>query len=203
MNLVIFNRHSQVTKTTVEWALYSPNLRSTPTTESRESNRDICAILLDEVEMDQTREEPDEILDINLDIESKFEKSDEQETFESKERFLNVSLRTPSKMIGVFRKCSTRHTAPCHKDTSKKKFDMLFVDHLRTIKLQKLEQNETVFPENNILLILSFEHLADDCGIWLGSTPSLRENNLGVVRGVRTLFTFHEPHERTCDSTAI
>ncbi|GFV15713.1 hypothetical protein TNCV_986961 [Trichonephila clavipes] len=48
--------------------------------------------LLDEVEtseqeMDQSREEPDEIMDINHENESKFEKSDEHEMFESKGRF--------------------------------------------------------------------------------------------------------------------
>ncbi|GFW06426.1 hypothetical protein TNCV_2187611 [Trichonephila clavipes] len=36
-----------------------------------------------EQEMDQAREESDEVLDINYDSENKFEKSDEHETFES------------------------------------------------------------------------------------------------------------------------
>ncbi|GFW99623.1 hypothetical protein TNCV_3418561 [Trichonephila clavipes] len=44
----------------------------------------VCGILLNEDEIDQTKEEPDEIKDINHDRESKFEKSDAHETFELK-----------------------------------------------------------------------------------------------------------------------
>ncbi|GFS79798.1 QLQ domain-containing protein [Trichonephila clavipes] len=40
--------------------------------------------LLDEVETNQAREEPDEIIDVNHDSESKLEKSDKYETFELK-----------------------------------------------------------------------------------------------------------------------
>ncbi|GFY04411.1 hypothetical protein TNCV_4414991 [Trichonephila clavipes] len=47
-----------------------------------------------------------------------------------------------------------------------------------------------------------FEHYAGDSAIWLGSTPFLRENTLGVVIGHPHLL-FHQPHERTCDSTVI
>ncbi|GFY25571.1 uncharacterized protein TNCV_2486911 [Trichonephila clavipes] len=39
-----------------------------------------CASSMDEVEADQTREGPDEVMDINHDSKSKFEKSDEHET---------------------------------------------------------------------------------------------------------------------------
>ncbi|GFW32046.1 hypothetical protein TNCV_2600721 [Trichonephila clavipes] len=48
---------------------------------------------------------------------------------------------------------------------------------------------------------LSFEHHASDTTIFLGFTPVLTENILGVVRGLPPLFPFHQPHER--DSTAI
>ncbi|GFX96117.1 transposable element Tcb1 transposase [Trichonephila clavipes] len=44
----------------------------------------------DEVETDLAREEPDEIMDINYDSESKLKKSDEHETFELKRKFSNV-----------------------------------------------------------------------------------------------------------------
>ncbi|GFY28864.1 hypothetical protein TNCV_4719961 [Trichonephila clavipes] len=40
--------------------------------------------LLEEVETDQVREEPDEIMDIHHDSKSKFQKSDEHETLELK-----------------------------------------------------------------------------------------------------------------------
>ncbi|GFT73563.1 hypothetical protein TNCV_4021641 [Trichonephila clavipes] len=54
--------------------------------------------LLDEVETDQVWEEPDEIMHINLDRQSKFEESDEHETFEFKGKFSNVTRRkTPSR----------------------------------------------------------------------------------------------------------
>ncbi|GFX40754.1 hypothetical protein TNCV_1218771 [Trichonephila clavipes] len=37
----------------------------------------------------------------------------------------------------------------------------------------------------------------------LGSTTILRKNTLKVVRGFSPLFTFHQPHEKTCGSLAI
>ncbi|GFU86262.1 uncharacterized protein TNCV_369181 [Trichonephila clavipes] len=49
----------------------------------------------------------------------------------------------------------------------------------------------------------SIEHQSGDNTICLGFTPILRENTLGVVRGLPPLFPFYQPHERTCDSTAI
>ncbi|GFT33696.1 hypothetical protein TNCV_4382241 [Trichonephila clavipes] len=49
----------------------------------------------------------------------------------------------------------------------------------------------------------SFEHHAGDRTFWLGSKPVLRENTLGVVRGLPPLFPFCQPHERTGGSTAI
>ncbi|GFX66207.1 hypothetical protein TNCV_341821 [Trichonephila clavipes] len=50
---------------------------------------------------------------------------------------------------------------------------------------------------------LSFEHQASDNTILLGSIPILRENTLKVVGGLPHHFPFHQPHERTYDSTAI
>ncbi|GFX10187.1 hypothetical protein TNCV_1865851 [Trichonephila clavipes] len=47
-------------------------------------------ILLKEVETDQAREETAEIININHDSESKFQKSDEHETFELKGKFSKV-----------------------------------------------------------------------------------------------------------------
>ncbi|GFX84089.1 hypothetical protein TNCV_4858971 [Trichonephila clavipes] len=47
--------------------------------------------LLDEVETDQARQEPDEIIDIIHDKENKCEKSDEHETFQLKEKFSNAT----------------------------------------------------------------------------------------------------------------
>ncbi|GFT25013.1 hypothetical protein TNCV_179311 [Trichonephila clavipes] len=44
-----------------------------------------------EKEINEAREEPDEIMHINHDSESKFEKSDEHEMFESKDRFSNAA----------------------------------------------------------------------------------------------------------------
>ncbi|GFU70325.1 hypothetical protein TNCV_2106641 [Trichonephila clavipes] len=49
----------------------------------------------------------------------------------------------------------------------------------------------------------SFEHHLGDSVIWLGSTPILRENHLTMVRSLLPLTHFHQPHERTCGSTAI
>ncbi|GFX60747.1 hypothetical protein TNCV_4977231 [Trichonephila clavipes] len=41
-----------------------------------------------------------------------------------------------------------------------------------------------------------FEHHSGDSTFWLGITPNLREKTLSP------LFPFHQPHERTCGSTA-
>ncbi|GFW46043.1 hypothetical protein TNCV_3276611 [Trichonephila clavipes] len=49
----------------------------------------------------------------------------------------------------------------------------------------------------------SFEHHAGDRALWIGSTPILREDTLGVIRDLPHLFPFHQPHERTCGSTAV
>ncbi|GFX83461.1 RNase H domain-containing protein [Trichonephila clavipes] len=46
---------------------------------------------LDEVEIDQAKEESAEILDINHDSKSEFEKRDGHETFELKEKFSNAT----------------------------------------------------------------------------------------------------------------
>ncbi|GFY21704.1 hypothetical protein TNCV_1168481 [Trichonephila clavipes] len=48
----------------------------------------------------------------------------------------------------------------------------------------------------------SFEHHTGDRTIYLGFTPMLREKTLEVVRTFPPLF-LHQPHERTCSSTAI
>ncbi|GFU76984.1 hypothetical protein TNCV_4521401 [Trichonephila clavipes] len=50
---------------------------------------------------------------------------------------------------------------------------------------------------------LSFKHHSGDSTILLGSTPILRDKNLGVVRGFANLFPFHKLLERTYGSTAI
>ncbi|GFW57965.1 hypothetical protein TNCV_1419121 [Trichonephila clavipes] len=49
--------------------------------KKKKRNRNLLP-LLDEVETDQGRKEPDEIMDINQDSESKFEKSNEHGTIE-------------------------------------------------------------------------------------------------------------------------
>ncbi|GFU06034.1 hypothetical protein TNCV_3395521 [Trichonephila clavipes] len=54
-----------------------------------------------------------------------------------------------------------------------------------------------------LAVIFSFEHNAGGSTIWLGSTPILRENTLGVAKSLPPLWPFHQPHERTCGSTAI
>ncbi|GFV59514.1 hypothetical protein TNCV_4791321 [Trichonephila clavipes] len=46
-----------------------------------------------EKEIEQAKEAPDEIMDINHDNESKFKKTDEHEKFESKERFCKCYLK--------------------------------------------------------------------------------------------------------------
>ncbi|GFT62308.1 hypothetical protein TNCV_4717081 [Trichonephila clavipes] len=73
--------------------------------------------LLDEVETDQAREELDEIMDIYYDSESKFQKNDENKTFELKGKLSNATKRTPSKKL-LNHKCSTRYIAPCQKDAT-------------------------------------------------------------------------------------
>ncbi|GFX22641.1 hypothetical protein TNCV_2993761 [Trichonephila clavipes] len=86
---------------------------------------------LDEFETDQAKEEMDEIMDVNHDSERKFGERDEFESFEWKGNFSNVLPLKNS--IKNSQKCTTRQTAPCQKDTSKKKFNMLFVNCQRTI----------------------------------------------------------------------
>ncbi|GFV93130.1 hypothetical protein TNCV_2552211 [Trichonephila clavipes] len=44
---------------------------------------------------------------------------------------------------------------------------------------------------------LCFEHHASESTTFLGSTPILRENTLESVRGLPSIFPFHQPHERT------
>ncbi|GFV17948.1 hypothetical protein TNCV_1799491 [Trichonephila clavipes] len=75
--------------------------------------------LLDEVETDQARLEPDEIMDINLDSESNFEINEEHETFELKGKFSNATLKNPSRKIGNHKR-TRRHAYPCQKDKQKK-----------------------------------------------------------------------------------
>ncbi|GFX45567.1 uncharacterized protein TNCV_2741031 [Trichonephila clavipes] len=88
--------------------------------------------LLKEDETDQAIEEPDEIMHINRDSESKYDKSDRHETFELNCNFqmlpkelyqknyetINVALRLVKKTQG-------RNSSKC-----------LFVDHRTTAKLQ-------------------------------------------------------------------
>ncbi|GFX81054.1 hypothetical protein TNCV_1910471 [Trichonephila clavipes] len=52
-------------------------------------------------------------------------------------------------------------------------------------------------------VILSFEHHTDDSTFGLEFARILKENTLGVVRGLLPLFSFHQPHVRTCGSTAV
>ncbi|GFW37700.1 hypothetical protein TNCV_415861 [Trichonephila clavipes] len=47
------------------------------------------------------------------------------------------------------------------------------------------------------------EHYAGDKTFWLGSTRILRKNTLVVVKDLPPLCPFHQPHDRTCGSTAI
>ncbi|GFX79104.1 hypothetical protein TNCV_3913891 [Trichonephila clavipes] len=49
----------------------------------------------------------------------------------------------------------------------------------------------------------SFEHHTGDSTVFLVSTLILRENTLGVVRGIPPIFPFHQPQEGTCCSTVI
>ncbi|GFW23285.1 hypothetical protein TNCV_3803841 [Trichonephila clavipes] len=49
---------------------------------------------------------------------------------------------------------------------------------------------------------LSFEDHADDSTI-LHGCPSILKNTLKMVMGLPPLLPFHQPHERTCGSTAI
>ncbi|GFT97712.1 hypothetical protein TNCV_4229061 [Trichonephila clavipes] len=48
---------------------------------------------------------------------------------------------------------------------------------------------------------LSFGHHAGVSMILLGSTPILRENTLGLVRGLTFPFPFHQPPKKICGST--
>ncbi|GFU86237.1 hypothetical protein TNCV_368931 [Trichonephila clavipes] len=72
---------------------------------------------MDEVEINQSRVEPGEIMDINPDCESQFENSDEPETFESKGKFFKCYLKSSIKK-NIKPRAYTRH---CLKDTSEKK----------------------------------------------------------------------------------
>ncbi|GFT71428.1 hypothetical protein TNCV_970991 [Trichonephila clavipes] len=49
----------------------------------------------------------------------------------------------------------------------------------------------------------SFEHHTGVSMTCLGSAPISKENTLEVVRSLTPLFLIHQPHERTCISTAI
>ncbi|GFX91677.1 hypothetical protein TNCV_3682631 [Trichonephila clavipes] len=53
-------------------------------------------------------------------------------------------------------------------------------------------------------VIRIFEHHTGDGTIWLGSTLIMRENKYpGGGQGLLiSLFSFHQPHEKTCGSTA-
>ncbi|GFX07741.1 hypothetical protein TNCV_4160101 [Trichonephila clavipes] len=53
--------------------------------------RAACDPPVHEVETDQAKEVPDEIMDINPDSENKFEKSDEHETFKLTGKFSNAA----------------------------------------------------------------------------------------------------------------
>ncbi|GFW98695.1 hypothetical protein TNCV_2758731 [Trichonephila clavipes] len=48
----------------------------------------------------------------------------------------------------------------------------------------------------------SLKYHAVDRTLWIASIPILRENTLGEVRGLPPLFSFRQPHERTCISRA-
>ncbi|GFX20177.1 hypothetical protein TNCV_1437371 [Trichonephila clavipes] len=90
-----------------------------------------------EDETDQAIEEPDEIMHINRDSESKYDKSDRHETFE-----LNCNFQMLPKELYQEIKKSRKlrshkcNTSPCQKDKSKKRLHMLSVDHQRIEKLQ-------------------------------------------------------------------
>ncbi|GFU82609.1 hypothetical protein TNCV_2306531 [Trichonephila clavipes] len=58
---------------------------------SRMVRKRATKVLQAEVETDQAREEPDEIMDIDHDSESKFEKRDEHEAFQLKGKFSNLT----------------------------------------------------------------------------------------------------------------
>ncbi|GFX03585.1 hypothetical protein TNCV_4751701 [Trichonephila clavipes] len=53
--------------------------------------------LLNEVETDKAREEPEEIMDINRDNESKFKESDEHETFRVERKAFKCYLKNSTK----------------------------------------------------------------------------------------------------------
>ncbi|GFW07609.1 hypothetical protein TNCV_3917421 [Trichonephila clavipes] len=43
----------------------------------------------------------------------------------------------------------------------------------------------------------NFDHHSGDNTLWLGSTPILKNNTIGVVRSFPPLFPFHQPLQRT------
>ncbi|GFV71636.1 hypothetical protein TNCV_3534271 [Trichonephila clavipes] len=89
--------------------------------------------LSDEVETYPASEKLDEIMDITPDRESEFQ--NEHDTIELKKK-IKCYLKTFIKKVTKPRAFHTSHTVPCQKDTRKKKCNMQFVDHQRTIKLQ-------------------------------------------------------------------
>ncbi|GFS93094.1 hypothetical protein TNCV_532921 [Trichonephila clavipes] len=66
------------------------------------------------------------------------------------------------------------------------------------MKAQEIHLSVKVYIFTHVVR-LSFEHNAGDNMIWLGSTPSLRENTLKVVRGLPPLYPFPQTHEKTVD----
>ncbi|GFW21695.1 hypothetical protein TNCV_3799841 [Trichonephila clavipes] len=53
------------------------------------------------------------------------------------------------------------------------------------------------------IVSLSFDHQTSDSVIWLHSTSTVRENTLGMTRGLPSLFHFHQSPEKICGSMAI
>ncbi|GFW44900.1 hypothetical protein TNCV_4512141 [Trichonephila clavipes] len=53
------------------------------------------------------------------------------------------------------------------------------------------------------LVIRSFQHHAGDSTLRLSSSTILREKVSRMVRGLPSIFSFHQPHERTNALTAI
>ncbi|GFX21805.1 hypothetical protein TNCV_2310841 [Trichonephila clavipes] len=72
-----------------------------------------------------------------------------------------------------------------------------------TVSDRGLKHSSRKRPSGTPVVSRSFGYHTDDGTIWLGSIPILKGNALEVVRGFPPLFTFHQPHKRTCDSTAI
>ncbi|GFW99624.1 hypothetical protein TNCV_3418571 [Trichonephila clavipes] len=83
--------------------------------------------LLMEVETDQVRKERTETMHINHDSESKFEKSNE-----NMKRTENFQMLPKELHLLKYDAISASE----EKHTSKKKFNMLFFDHRRTVKLR-------------------------------------------------------------------